>query len=325
MTQHHLFLIDPLETLNIPLDSSLRMMFELAALGHRVYVCEPRHLTRSTLTGSQAVTRELHFREKATDFAVGKATVFALSAFSAVHMRKDPPYDLDYVATTWLLDPAARVTKVYNHPEALRRYNEKLAIFEFPSDIQPAFVSSDPRALLDFIASECHGDAVLKPLTLFGGRGVLRLQLEGPGRSGNEWVSRDVLLASLQKETEEGQHLRLVQPFDAAIFEGEVRVFTAFGEPLAWCLKRPAPGQFLANTRAGAELEAYTPSPAEEARVRRIAQTLLKDGVFFIGFDLIGGFVSEINLTSPRLLQAPGQKGSPYKRIAELVVRDSSR
>jgi glutathione synthase len=320
----HLFVIDPLESLNVTLDSSLRIMFELAALGNHICVCEPRQLLWTTDAGALAVTRELGFGRDATEFKVGSEKVIPLEDFSAIHMRKDPPYDLDYVATTWLLDPAAHVTKIYNHPEALRRYNEKLAIFRFPKDIRPAMVSSDPKVLFDFIVTRCHGDAVIKPLTLFGGRGVLRLQLEDASASKGAFMSQQVLLQVLQNETENGQHLRLVQPFDKAIFDGEVRVFTAFGEPIAWCLKKPAKGQFLANTRAGAELVDYKPSSEEEARVRRIATELLRDGVAFVGFDLIGGFVSEINLTSPRLLQAPGKLDNPYRRIAELVVKDIS-
>jgi glutathione synthase len=163
---------------------------------------------------------------------------------------------------------------------------------------------------------------VIKPLTLFGGRGVARLRLNESTSSEAEGLSRDELLAELIRETEGGRHIRLVQPFDPAIFDGEVRVFTAFGEPISWCLKRPAKGQFLANTRAGAQLEVYIPKPEEEARVRRIARELLEEGVTFIGFDLIGGYVSEINLTSPRLLEAPGSSENYYKKIASMIAKD---
>ena len=322
MNYQHLFVIDPLDSLNLPLDSSLRMMFELQSLGHRVHVCEPKHLLWSSQSGPQAHAQEIVFGQEATQFRVGDRASLPYDSFAAIHMRKDPPYDIDYVATTWLLDPASKSTKVYNHPEALRRHNEKLAILRFPQDIKPVLVSSEPQALLDFVVHHCQGDAVIKPLTLFGGRGVVRLTLRQSTSAAHGGLSKEDLLAELTRETEGGRHIRLVQPFDPAIFDGEVRVFTAFGEPISWCLKRPAKGQFLANTRAGAQLETYSPKPEEDARVRRIAREMLKEGVSFIGFDLIGGYVSEINLTSPRLLQAPGSNENYYKKIASMIAKD---
>jgi len=116
----------------------------------------------------------------------------------------------------------------------------------------------------------------------------------------------------------------LIQPFNPAIYAGEVRVFTGFGQPLAWCLKRPAAGEFLANTRAGATLEAYQPTATEVARVSQVAAALHQHGVFLAGFDLIGGYVSEINLTSPRLLQAADDKVDYYAILAAQMESDIS-
>lgn len=319
----HLFVMDPLESLNKELDSSLRMAFELSALKAEVYTCEPRHLAWPSRVcragegeepGPTAHVRLLSFKGDATTFTALPPAVMRLKDFQAIHMRKDPPYDLDYIAATWLMEPAGAGTKIYNAPSALRRFNEKLAILHFPADIQPALVSADPKELLAFVETVCKGDSILKPLTLFGGRGVLRLK--------STPQCRDATLASLRSETADGTRLRLAQPFDAAIFQGEVRAFTAFGEPIAWCLKKPAEGQFLANTRMGAVLMDYKPSKVEEERVRRVAQSLLRDGVTFIGFDLIGGFLSEINLTSPRLLLPPGDTRNPYRTIAAMIQKD---
>jgi glutathione synthase len=93
-----------------------------------------------------------------------------------------------------------------------------------------------------------------------------------------------------------------VQPFDSKVFEGEVRAFTVCGEPVSWCLKKPAADQFLANTRAGASLDVYNPTERDIAMVRTVSQELLKQGIYICGFDIIGGKLSEINVTSPRLL-----------------------
>lgn len=320
----HLFVMDPLQDLNLALDSSLRLMFQLSRLGQNVAMCEPRQLMWESGVGPLAIASPVTFDGGPAHPRLGAAIRRPLGDYRAIHMRKDPPYDLDYISTTWLLDGVRGVSRIYNDPEALRRYNEKLAILRFPAETRAALASSDPKAILSFVEGPCHGDAVLKPLTLFGGRGVIRLTLTTASEAlhaSTRMTPEDARLV-IESETQGGRQMRLVQPFDPSIFEGEVRVFTAFGEPMAWCLKRPAPGAFLANTRAGATLLPYAPPSEVEARVRRVAGELLRDGVVFIGFDLIGGYVSEINLTSPRLLQPQDDDGQPYERLARMVVRD---
>lgn len=313
MAPSHLFLIDPLESLNKELDSSLRLMFELKALGHEVTVAEPRQLGWRTSSHAEATVRVMTFGASPKEFSPGPPSRRSLGDFAAVHMRKDPPYDLDYITTTWLLDAAPKSTKVYNSPASLRTYNEKLAILRFPEATRPALVSADPEALLQFAQQEAGGDAILKPLTLFGGRGVERLEVaKDPAKA----------RARLIEETANGVHLRLIQPFDQGIFQGELRAFTAFGKAVAWCLKKPASGQYLANTRAGATLHPYTPTADELRRVTAVAGTLWREGVAFIGFDVIGGFISEINITSPRLLAAPGDSTPYYAQLAGLVAKD---
>jgi glutathione synthase len=325
MPKSHLFVLDPLASLNVPLDSSLRMALALAALGHEIYACEPRELGWSSADPSaHAHCHRLRFGGDVTQLDVAPAGRRLLGDFSAIHMRKDPPYDLEYIATTWLLSSAGRATRVYNAPDALRRFNEKLSILEFRDDMQPALVTSDPEALFAFLQSRGRSKSgedlglVVKPLTLFGGRGVERVLL---GQD-NGVAAR----VALRKITEEGRAMRLAQPFDPRIHDGEVRVFTAFGEPLAWCLKKPAPGNYLANTRAGAKLSPYEPTAVELERVRRVATQMAKHGVELIGFDLIGGYLSELNITSPRLLLAPGDAApNPYARFAALVDADLAK
>ncbi|MBM4250956.1 MAG: hypothetical protein FJ146_03220 [Deltaproteobacteria bacterium] len=317
MSISHLFIIDPLESLNVALDSSLRMMHELAKLGHQVFCCTVNQLSwSSTQASGDAHCGQIKFKNGPTNYSLQHQVLRSLKSFSGIHMRKDPPFDMDYVTATWLLDSATGTARIYNAPHALRQFNEKLTILKFPRDCHQSLVSSDPEALYRFAHDQASGDAVLKPLTLFGGRGVERIQFN----DGDEPVRR-----LLKEATADGTTPRLIQPFDPAVFIGEVRAFSAFGEPIAWCLKRPAPGNFLANTRAGATLEHYKPSHVEVERVTRIARTLLKDGVAFIGFDLIGGHVSEINLTSPRLLQSPDDHANHYEQIAALISTDLSR
>jgi glutathione synthase len=164
------------------------------------------------------------------------------SSFNGIHLRKDPPLDYAYLATTWLLDSlAASKTRVFNAPAAVRSINEKLGIFLFPDDSHPALVSADPQQLVAYLRNDCHGDAISKPLDSFGGRGVERISLSE--------LSDEQAAALLASHTEQGQRLRMLQPFCPEIFTGEVRAFAVGGTVLAWCLKRPAAGSYLANTR----------------------------------------------------------------------------
>ncbi len=314
---HHLFVIDPIEQLNLKLDSSLRVGRALCNLGHSVYICTPGQmewLSRETCAAAHA--QELAFPGgDIQSMKLSPARRLRLDFFQAIHMRKDPPYDMNYITTTWLLDSAvARGVKVYNSPTALRNLNEKLSIFKFPEATRDGLVSASPQELMAFIKETANGDAILKPLTLYGGRGVLRLNLQQQ--------KEQQILDILREETQNGQDLRLLQAFDQRIFEGEVRAFTVNGRAMGWCLKRPSAENFLANTRSGATLEHYSPRPDELLMVEAIAKSLLSEQVYFIGFDVIGGFVSEINITSPRLLHGPEDTRDYYREIAEELVRD---
>lgn len=312
--QTHLFIIDPLEKLNLKRDSSLRMAYELSRRGHRLYVADTSDLSwLAHAAGPGVRARPLYFTEKeavqgAESAWTGEGQLCQLSHFHGVHMRKDPPYDLDYIAATWLLDAVGPQTRVFNAPSALRNFNEKLGILRFPDAIQPALVSADPEELLRFAAEQCGGDAVVKPLDLYAGRGILRLKVA----KGAEQKAR----AQLEEALAAGTRLRLIQAFNPDIYSGEVRAFTLGGKPLAWCLKKPAPGEFLANTAAGASLHPFIPSPSLVDRVTKIATELLREGVSLCGFDLIGDFVSEVNITSPRLLKADEDNSPYYAEIA---------
>ncbi len=320
MSQKHLFIADPLEGLNLPLDSSLRMARALAARGHRVFFTTIQDLSwRSDKGAASARSVEATFAGEGLRPALSAKGLHSLSEFQAIHMRKDPPFDMTYIEATWLLDSVASKVHIYNHPEALRNFNEKVSILMFPNDIRPALVSSDTAEIIDFIAKDCAGDAVIKPLALFGGRGVERIRIGPNGMAEGDaakWIAT---------VTCEGREKRIVQPFDERVFSGEVRAFCMGGEPIAWCLKKPAPGEFLANTRAGATLESYKPGAEELARVKNVASRLALMGVQVVGFDLIGGFISEINLTSPRLLLPAGDVATEqavYERIALWLERD---
>lgn len=308
---HHLFVIDPIEHLNIQLDSSLRMVRALRNLGHETAICTPNQIEWLSSEGcAAALTQDIRFEDQDLgSVRLGPKVRRRLDSWTAIHMRKDPPYDLDYIACTWYLDSAkTRGVQIFNDPTALRNLNEKLSIFRFPDAIRDGLVSAQVDSIMAFLDGPAQGDGILKPLTLFGGRGVLRLN--------RRTMSVAQIQSILTEETQHGTQHRLIQAFDSRVFQGEVRAFTVGGQPLSWCLKRPQGQNFLANTRSGATLEAYAPSAGDLAMVESIGKALDQEGVFLAGFDVIGGYVSEINITSPRLLQAPGDGRDYYQEIA---------
>ncbi len=313
--QRHLFIMDPIEKLNLDLDTSLKLARKLGSMGDQVFFCEPRHIHWHSSAGAAMVhARRFDFSGNQSVQLSHASVRYALPDFHGVHMRKDPPFDMNYIGTTWLLDSATQSARVMNDPQALRDHNEKLAIFQFPSDTLSALVSSDTQDLLQFALEDAHGDAIIKPLDMFGGQGVSRLQVIKDDEPSMAEARR-----TLDHATNQGTVMRLIQPFDKRIYEGEVRAFAVGGIPLAWCLKLPASGSFLANTRAGAQLSPYTPSSGEIETVERVSKALLDRGIFVVGYDLIGGKISEINVTSPRLLQGRGDLTDYFLSYADLV------
>lgn len=308
--------MDPFSKLNLKLDSSLRMAFALQNKGCKVYFSEQNGLSWSS--GSKYAhsnCAEIKFKDGPESAYLADFTEKSLSRFSGIHMRKDPPFDLQYVATTWLLDAVPESTKVINSPSALRGLNEKLSIYHFPEFTDKALLSSRPEEILRFIEETCAGNAIVKPLDLFGGKGVIKISVDNEN-------SRQAVLSKLRVETAEGTLQRLVQPFNNLIHEGEVRAFAAAGEPLSYCLKKPIEGSYLANTGSGATLHPYIPDEKVKNLVKKVSEKLLEFGVFIVGYDIIGGLLSEINITSPRLLLPESEDDSVYyDRLSEHFIK----
>lgn len=312
MKQQHLFLLDPLEKLNLNLDSSLRIAAELLVSGHQVWGALISDLSWSSASSRpfcRAFSLNFLRNQIRMPESVSETSLIALSEFSAIHMRKEPPVDLRYVSATWLLDRVSDSVHVYNSPEMLRSFNEKVGILNYPDEIAPALLTSDYQQCLSFIVAECSGDAIIKPLDLFGGQGVFRM-VHG------DKVAEERLRQELASEA------RLIQPFDRAVFHGEIRAFTLGGRAISWCLKKPATGSFLANTAAGATLHSFTPSSELKNKIERVATDLYSKGVSIAGFDIIGQNISEINITSPRLLCPSDDLYNYYEEIADWITND---
>lgn len=313
----HLFIIDPIEKLDLALDTSFKLMKELCLKNHQVYIGESSDMYWvNGKSEGEVRARKVTFTEGGSDLGINTDSkkAFSLGSFKGIHMRKDPPYDMDYIGITWMLDTVRDKSRIYNSPEALRSLNEKLSIFKFPKYSSTGIFSANSKLLLEYLKKDLDGDGILKPIDLYGGRGVQRLLL-------NESNEAEIL-SILEDETSDGASFRLLQKFDKGVFEGEIRAFSIGGKSIAYCLKKPKKGNFLANTREGATLETYIPSKALRSKVDELSKLLLEHGVFLVGFDVISDHISEINITSPRLLQGNDDKNNYFLEMAEWIEED---
>jgi glutathione synthase len=203
-------------------------------------------------------------------------------------MRKDPPFDMEYVYSTYLLEAAEHEgAKVWNRPRAIRDHNEKMAIAKFADFIAPTLVSRDPDLIGSFIDE--HEDAIIKPLDGMGGSSIFRVRAEDP--------NRNVILETVGRH---GERTVMVQRYIPEIVDGDKRVLIIAGEPVPYCLARiPKPGETRGNLAAGGRGVARPLT----ARDREIAETLgpklWAEGLLVVGLDVIGPFLTEVNVTSP--------------------------
>lgn len=301
----------------------MRMAFCFKEMGHRVFLAELKDLSWTAQKKSPfGRVYELEF-PATKDLAqhpfepkLHEPFVMDLIAMDMIHMRKEPPLDISFLNALWILRKIKEQnpkTKIINDPDALLFYNEKLSIFSFPKFCAPALVSQNADELFDFFKTHCEHDAIIKPLQLFGGRGIKRLTLK---ESFHDKELKEELLLLTESETIP----RLIQPFNKSIFDGEIRVFTVNGKAVSWCKKKPAKGQFLAGTAAGATLEDFIPDHQMEQMVTEVAEELTKKGIYLTGMDIIGGKLSEINITSPRLLSTKSDDLDGYRMVCTQLM-----
>lgn len=311
MGKRHLFIIDPIEKLKPQLDSSLRIAYCLHDQGDQVFFVAAKDLMwNSTATSPSAYATQVVYHGHPEQFETSDYQSIPMDTFQVIHMRLEPPFDISYLAITWLLQECARKSNILiiNQPQALQSLNEKMAILKFPQYIQPTLVTQNVSSILQFWRDHQQPALILKPLDLFGGKGILK----------TDDNLTDSQLTDLLTTEVAGKGVRLVQKFDSRIYDGEIRVFTLNGQAIQWCLKKPPKGSYLANTSSGATLEDFEPNHQISEMVQAVATKLTQWGVYLAGFDIIGNSISEINITSPRLLSKhPDLK--PYMRIAEWI------
>jgi len=284
-----LFVADPLESFKIYKDTTFTMMREAARRGHAIAACEPRHLRWQSGQKVTARVRPIRLTGRDGDwFTEDAAQAQPLTGFDAVLMRKDPPFDAEFIYATHLLEQAEREGAcVYNQPAALRNHPEKLAIMEWPQFIGPTLVTREPEAIRAFHAE--HRDIILKPLDGMGGMGIFRVREDG------------LNLGSIIETLNQGGAVSvMVQKFLPEIAAGDKRVLIIGGEPVPYCLARiPQGTEVRGNLAAGGKGVAQPLSSADRATANAIGRLLAPRGLLLIGLDIIGSRVTEINVTSP--------------------------
>ena len=310
------FVTDPLSGFKIYKDSTFAMMTEAASRGHELFVFGHGDLLfdgkdvvanvcRITLTGEA----EHWYRQDAP-------VQHTLTGFDVVIERTDPPFNMQYIYATYLLELAElHGACVVNRPEAIRSHNEKLAITHFPQFIAPTLVTSDEARVRAFY--EQHRDIILKPLDGMGGAGIFRVSQEGLN-----------LGAIIETLTHNGLRTIMVQRYIPEISQGDRRVLLIGGEVVPYCLARiPQAGEVRGNLAAGGLGVAMPVSAREREIGEALAPILQKRGLLLVGLDVIGDYLTEINVTSPTCFQEITQQTGFHvaKMFIDAVEKNTAR
>jgi glutathione synthase len=282
------FVLDPLDSIKTYKDSSFAMMEEAARRGHALFVLHQEHIV---CRGEQVTARAAAIAltgDRHHWYRLGEEADTPLQAFDAVLMRKDPPFDMEYIYSTYLLELAERQgARIVNRPRALRDYNEKFSITGFARFTVPTLVTRLESELRAFL--EEQGDIVLKPLDGMGGASVFRLHRRDPNVG--------VVIETL---THYGRRTVMAQRYIHEIANGDKRILVIGGKPAPYALARiPKPGETRGNLAAGARGVAQPLSERDREIGETVGAALLRDGLLLIGLDVIGDWLTEINVTSP--------------------------
>ena len=286
-----LVIADPLASFKPYKDSTFAMMLEAARRGHTLYFCE-QHALASHGGRVRARATSLAILDPSGErdpwWSLGPVQDLPLAEFDAVLMRKDPPFDMEDVASTWLLEQAQREgARIYNDPRAVRNHNEKLSILEFPQFTAPTIVTRSAQDLREFVSE--HREAVFKLLDGMGGMSVFRARADDPNLS--------VIIETMNRF---GDRTVMAQRFIPAITEGDKRVLLIGGEVVPYCLARiPQAGEFRGNLAAGGRGVARPLAARDREIAEALAPVLAERGLLLVGLDVIGDNLTEINVTSP--------------------------
>ncbi|MBO9400376.1 glutathione synthase [Shimia sp. R9_3] len=284
------FQMDPITGVDINADSSFRIAEEAQARGHELFYYSPDHLAYEegeiTARGHSMVVR----REEGNHVDLGPFERVNLADFDVVWLRQDPPFDMHYITSTHLLDRLAGKAMVVNDPFWVRNYPEKLLVLDFPELTPPTTIARDLETIKEFKAK--HGDVILKPLYGNGGAGVFRLDAND-----RNLTSLHELFTGFSREP------LIVQKFLPDVSNGDKRVILVNGEPVGAINRVPAAGETRSNMHVGGRPEKIGLTERDLEICAAIGPLLREKGQIFVGIDVIGDYLTEINVTSPTGIQ----------------------
>ncbi|PZX47410.1 glutathione synthase [Roseinatronobacter thiooxidans] len=284
------FQMDPIDAVDIDGDSSFRIALEAQERGHELFVYTPDKLIfreGRVMALARSVTLQ---KVKGAHVTFGPEDMLDLAEIDVVWLRQDPPFDMGYITTTHLLDMIHPKTLVVNDPFWVRNYPEKLLVLQFPDLTPPTMIARDLATIRTFKAE--HGDVILKPLYGNGGAGVFRLD-----PNDRNLASLHELFTGINREP------LIVQKYLPAVAKGDKRIILVDGVAIGAINRVPAAGETRSNMHVGGRPEAVKLTARDEEICAAIGPLLREKGQIFVGIDVIGDYLTEINLTSPTGLQ----------------------
>ena len=284
--------MDPIESIKPYKDSTFAMLLEAQRRAHSIYYLRPNSLF--VLDGEPfAQAAELTVRDQSSDwFSISNFTPINLCEFDVILMRKDPPFNMQYIYTSYTLELAEKKgTLIVNRTSALRNMNEKFSISNFPQCCAPTLITSDRNKIDEFIQE--HSDIVVKPLDAMGGESIFKLSQKEPNKR-----------SIIDHLTNNGETSIMAQRFIPQIEKGDKRILIVNGEPIPYALARiPASGEFRANLAVGGTGQGVPLSDQDRQICTEIKTSLMENGILFAGIDVIGPYLTEINITSPTCIR----------------------
>jgi glutathione synthase len=296
--------MDPIETIKIDADSTFALMLEAERRGHQLWHYEVRHLVLRQGVLKEGAAREQRVlatarpvtvqRVRNDHYRFGEPKLLDLGEVDVVLMRQDPPFDMAYITATHMLELIHPRTLVVNDPVSVRNAPEKLLVMRFPELMPPTMVTWDVEAIRGFRAT--HKDIVIKPLFGNGGAGVFLIRHDDPNFN-----------ALLEMHFARSREPLMVQRYEPAVRQGDKRIILVDGEAVGAINRVPAVGEARSNMHVGGRPEKYVMTARDHEICRRIGPTLKQQGLIFVGIDVIGDWLTEINVTSPTGIQEIGR------------------
>ncbi|WWO95551.1 MAG: glutathione synthase [Candidatus Dasytiphilus stammeri] len=285
-------IMDPIQTLDLNKDTSIAIILEAQKRNYEVFYIEIKDLYLYNKI-AYARTKTLYIEKNKTPwYLLGPEQIIKLSKLNVIFMRKDPPVNIDFIYSTYILEYAEKQgTLIINKPQSLRDYNEKIFITHFPEIISDSLITKNIHQLYNFWCK--HGDIILKPLDNMGGYSIFRIKKNDPN-----------IFVIIETLTNSGKRFCMAQVFIPEINKGDKRVFIINGEIIPYCLARiPRSGETRGNLAVGGHGKVQSLSIKDRAIAQMISPILKEKGLLFVGLDIIGDKLTEINITSPTGVQ----------------------